>query len=521
MSLPCEDPPMMPLDSSTFADVSRAAVLTPAMQTIWESMGVGVAVVDGEGICRFMNTIQRRVDGFSRISVVGRHITSLYVPHELECIPTIECLRKGEPILKKAYWYKTTNNYLASTVTDFIPLYDAGRKDGVIAFTIWTGTTAFAEGRKRQPRPPQPKGAAYDFYTFDSIVGQDANLREVIAEARTAAATSSPVMIWGESGTGKEVFAQAIHSESDRRQRPFIPVNCAAIPENLLEGILFGTVKGAYTDAADKPGLFEEADGGTLLFDELNSMPLGLQAKLLRVLQEKRVRRLGSHTEVPVDVRIMSILNEEPLQAVEHGVLRRDLFYRLAVVGISVPPLRERRNDIPLLARMFIDRSELATRPGGPGTVGVNDDVLHMFMHYDWPGNIRELLHVVEGSLALLGDGPEICPACLPRHFREACHATGSTPATVSDIVTQAPTLPAPAAAAGETGDAGLYYDYRNIRKSHVVPLKGCLQKYETQCISNVLRVTGGNVAKAARIMQVTGAGLRYKMKALDISDED
>lgn len=506
---------MMPFDSKAFSNVSRAAVLTPAMMTIWESLGIGVAVVDAQGVCRYMNTIQRRVDGFSRLSVVGRHITSLYVPHELECIPTMECLGKGEPILKKAYWYKTTNNYLASTVTDFIPLFDGGRKDGVIAFTIWTGETTLTEGRKRPARPLQARGAAFNLYTFDSIAGRDATLTEVIAEARTAARTASPVMIWGESGTGKEVFAQAIHTGSDRRQRPYVPVNCAAIPENLLEGILFGTAKGAYTDASDKPGLFEMADGGTLLLDELNSMPMGLQAKLLRVLQEKRVRRLGSHTEVPVDVRVISILNEDPLQAVQHGVLRRDLFYRLAVVGIAVPPLRDRKADIPLLARMFIDRSELSQQPG---QVEMDDEVLRMFMTYDWPGNIRELLHVVEGSLALRGGTGSIDTACLPRHFREAWHGA---PAPASVFASPTPKAADPAPAAAETADSGSYYDYRNIRKSQVVPLRACLQKYETRCITNALRVTGGNVAKAARMMQVTGAGLRYKMKALDIVDED
>lgn len=500
----------MLFDVSKLYDVSRESVLTPAITAIWDGLGIGVAVVDADGICQYMNAIQRRVDGFSRISVVGRHITSLYVPHELACIPTIECLQKGQPILKKAYWYQTTNNYLASTVTDFFPLFDHGKKDGVIAFTIWMGTTSLVETTRRPAKSPASKGAAYDYYTFESLVGQSRSLVEVIGEARTAARTSSPVMIWGESGTGKEVFAQAIHAESDRRDKPFIPVNCAAIPENLLEGILFGTAKGAYTDAPDKSGLFERADGGTLLLDELNSMPLGLQAKLLRVLQEKRVRRLGSHTEIPVDVRIISILNEAPLHAVEHGVLRRDLFYRLAVVGLAVPPLRLRKDDLTLLARTFIDRSDLCPVPGH---IGIADDVIQMFLDYDWPGNIRELLHVIEGSLALLGGRTSIEQACLPRHFRIACQEAAAQ---------QPPASMPPQSLTPEAQQAEqTYFDYRDVKKSSVVPLKSCLQRYEARCIGNVLRVTGGNVAKASRILQVTGAGLRYKMKVLGIADED
>ncbi len=191
-----------------------------------------------------MNPIQRRADGFSRIMVEGQHITKLYVPYELACIPTIECLRKGKPILKKSYFYKTTNNYLAGTVTDFFPLYDHGKKDGVIAFTIWTGSAPLVDRKSRSKKTASSRQPAYECYTFSDLVGKDASLRDVLDEAKTAAKSSSHVMVWGESGTGKEVFAQAIHAESDRSGQPFIAENCAAIPENLLEAILFGTSKG-------------------------------------------------------------------------------------------------------------------------------------------------------------------------------------------------------------------------------------------------------------------------------------
>jgi arginine utilization regulatory protein len=493
----------MRFTKKNFSNVSRAEILTPANKAIWDDMGIGVAVVDADGLCVYMNDIQRRVDGFSNVSVVGRHITSLYVPHELECIPTLECMQRGEPLLKKAYWYKTTNNYLASTVSDFFPLFQHGRIDGVLAFTIWVGTSSLAEGGQKLPRTKKGSETSNTYYTFDSLVGHNAALREVINDAKTAALTASPVMIWGENGTGKEVFAQAIHSTGTRRERPFIAVNCAAIPENLLEGILFGTAKGAYTDAGDKPGLFEKADGGTLLLDELNSMPLGLQAKLLRVLQEKRVRRLGSHTEIAVDVRIISVLNEDPLEAIAHGVMRSDLFYRLAVVGIAVPPLRERREDIELLVHTFILRSELCSKPE---SIRVSDAVMALFATYDWPGNIRELLHVIEGSLALLGGRRVIDEACLPRHFRDACRQQKKQQGQMYSEVKPA---------CGED-DA-----YSHVQRNSILPLKEHLHRYEAQCICRVLTVTGGNVAKAARIMQLTGAGLRYKMKLLGIGEDN
>lgn len=491
-----------------FCNISRNSVLTPEMTAIWDDLGLGVAVVDAEGYCQYMNPIQRRADGFNRIHVEGQHITKLYVPHELDCIPTVECLRKSEPILRKSYLYKTTNNYLAGTVSDFFPLYDQGRKDGVITFTLWTGSVPLGDP-KRRSRKSATRNKDVSYYTFDSLVGQDDSLREVLGEARTAAKSSSHVMIWGESGTGKEVFAQAIHMESERRDKPFIAENCAAIPENLLEAILFGTSKGAYTDAPDKPGLFEEANGGTLLLDELNSMPLGLQAKLLRVLQEKRVRRLGSQKEIPVDVRVISILNEAPLNAVSEGILRSDLFYRLAVVGLAIPPLRERKKDITVLVRSFISRSEQVKTPG---LIGVEPEVVQMFFDYDWPGNVRELLHVIEGSLALLGEGTSIGVDNLPRHFREACERPV--------LLTQ--NLPSETTSQ-QANDSLLgknFFDYNSVKRNSVVPLKSCVQKYETECIKNVLKVTGGNVAKAARIMQITGAGLRYKIQQLEIGDD-
>lgn len=498
----------MKMDIRQFYNVSRKNVMTPELTAIWECMVIGVAVVNANGICEYMNPIQRRTDGFTRIDVVGQHITNLYLPHERDLIPTMECLQKREPLLKRAYWYKTSNNYLASTVTDFFPLFDRGKIDGCIAFVIWLGPATFGDNKKKA-KSPIPSGSIPPLYTFENLVGHDRMLCDAVSAARIAAKTSSSVMIWGESGVGKEVFAQAIHSESDRRNKPFIPVNCAAIPENLLEGILFGTARGAYTDAADKPGLFEEANGGTILFDELNSMPLALQAKLLRVLQEKRVRRLGSYTEISVDVRIISILNDSPLHAVRQGTLRQDLYYRLAVVGLEIPSLRERKNDIPLLVRSFVEHSDL--RPAHE-EVCISDNVLRLFNDYDWPGNVRELAHVIECCMVMLGPSGLIEENTLPRQFLHASRAEGRL-LPGQDAVLFPPAQIAMASPGKE------YFDYQSVKRNDVIPLKNCLKEYERQCIANVLRVTGGNVAKAARILEMTAAGLRYRIKTLEIGD--
>ncbi len=483
-----------------FPYMSRADVMTPANIAVWDHLSVGVCVVDGSGICVYMNRIQQQMDGFAAIGgAVGRHITELYRPNRVLRLPTVECLRTGEPIIRKAYAYRTTTNIIANSVEDFFPLFDQGRRDGVLTFCSWDTDTAAGETRQVSVPPPF-LGETDTRYTFESIVGNDAALRAVVDEARASSRIPANVMIWGESGTGKELLAQSIHAASPRRNRPFVAVSCAAIPENLLEGLLFGTIRGAFTDAVNAPGLFEQADGGTLLLDELNSMPGSAQAKLLRVLQERRIRRVGSQREKPVDVRIVSVLSESPLLAVEKGLLRRDLYYRLAVVGISVPPLRERREDIPLLIASFL-RSNAAD-------VKVDDEVLQMFREYGWPGNVRELLQVIEGSLVLLGDRRVIDRHCLPRQFLEAWRDKGGEK--------EKSLRPS----SGEGGVPGIY-DYGNIRRGGMVPYKENLNAFEGRCIRNVLRVTGGNVARAARMMALTAPGLRYKMKTLGITEDE
>lgn len=194
-------------------------------------------------------------------------------------------------------------------------------------------------------------------FTFDHIIGDSRAIQSVIAEAKRVIRTSSSILIIGETGTGKELFAQSIHNESQRSTKPFISQNCAAIPETLMESLLFGTNRGAFTGAIDKPGLFEEANGGTLLLDEINSLSPALQAKLLRAIQEKTIRRIGGTQEKEIDVRIIATINEDPLEAIAHNRLRQDLYYRLSVVTLCLPPLRERKEDIAYLVQHFIENT--------------------------------------------------------------------------------------------------------------------------------------------------------------------
>jgi len=241
-----------------------------------------------------------------------------------------------------------------------------------------------------------------DRYKFESIIGRSQAIREVLGRIVKIAPTDATVLITGESGTGKELVAKAIHANSKRAQRPFVPVNCAAITETLLESELFGHARGAFTGAvAARKGLFEEAEGGTFFFDEIAETPMSFQAKLLRAIQEGEVRRVGENKPIKVDVRIIAATNQDLLQMIAEKRFRQDLFYRLNVARFMLPPLRDRREDIPMLAEFFLDkfRRKMSVR------ARFGDGVVDSLMQHDFPGNIRELENMVEQAVALAGDG--------------------------------------------------------------------------------------------------------------------
>ena len=252
-------------------------------------------------------------------------------------------------------------------------------------------------------------------YTFEDIVSKNREIREIFDIVPHLAETDTTVLIEGKSGTGKELFARAIHNLSRRREGPFVAVNCAALPENLLESELFGHVKGAFTDAVrDKPGRFTRAQGGTILLDEIAELPLSLQGKLLRVLQEREYEPLGSVSPMQADVRIIACTNKALSSEVAHGHFREDLFYRLNVVTIVIPPLKDRREDIPLLVEHFIDK---ISRKLGADHLNVSEDFMNFLMNYDFPGNVRELENIIEHAYVLCR-GPSITTDYLPRELK-------------------------------------------------------------------------------------------------------
>jgi two-component system response regulator PilR (NtrC family) len=313
---------------------------------------------------------------------------------------------------------------------------------------------------------------------LESMTGVSPPMVKVFELIQSVAGTSSTILVQGESGTGKELVAKAVHALSPRREAPFVSVNCAALPEPLLESELFGHMKGAFTDAHQtKKGLFETAHRGTLLLDEVGEMPLAMQVKLLRALQEKRVRRVGANEEVEVDVRVVAATNRSLEALVRERRFREDLYYRLNVIPIVVPPLRERRDDIPLLAVHFLERF---SREMGKTITKISEEAMERLLRHSWPGNVRELENVIERAVAL-----ETSPVILPERLPDALNA--------------AVALVPPTAGTADFTD-GFSLD------AHLTALEG-------DFLRRALAQTEGDRAAAARLLGVTPRSLRYLIR--------
>jgi DNA-binding NtrC family response regulator len=317
-------------------------------------------------------------------------------------------------------------------------------------------------------------------YQIDSLVGATPRMREVLEAVARVAPTRTTVLLCGESGTGKDLIARVIHHRSPRRGRPFVKINCTAIPENLLESELFGYEKGAFTGAGQaKPGKFEQADTGTVFLDEIGDVPLAIQVKLLRVLQEREFERLGSNRTKQVDVRIIAATNADLRRALEEGAFREDLYYRLNVFPLTLPPLRERREDIAELASAFLRKY---SREMGGAVTGISGEALLKLQSYPWPGNVRELENVIERSL-LYASGAVLQPA----------------------DVRLDPPRGAPAASAANGAE--------------FLPDGLTLDQYEQQLIREALKRAAGNKSQAARLLGLTRNAFRYRLSQMGIED--
>lgn len=469
------------------------------LEKVINSIDEAVMVCDSQGKFIIYNEANERLDGLKKEQVLGKHVSSVYNLTE-ETSLLLQAMRKRKPFIDRHQSYTNFAGKNLNIMCNTYPLFQGDKVIGAVSIQrdyskikklsekiIDLQEQLYEKNLNRSSNVSKKTGR----YSFDDIIGVSDLLKQTIIHAKRAAKTNSPILIYGETGTGKELFAQSIHNYSQRSAEPFIGINCAAIPENLLEGILFGTVKGAYTGAVDRPGLFEQANGGTLLLDEINSMSLGLQAKLLRVLQENLVRRVGAIDEIAVDVRIITNMNIEPAVAIEKNLLRQDLFYRLGVVYLKIPLLKDRKEDIPILTKHFINKYNKILNKN---VKGISDTVLEKFSKYSWPGNVRELQHVIESAMNIMVDKEEVIRL---EHI----------PLHIVNIVNKFEV---------------------NVPKKQVIsitveeePLINTMERFEKQVILQTLEKSNWNISNAARKLKLKRQSLQYRLKKYGVNREE
>jgi PAS domain S-box-containing protein len=431
---------------------------------ILDSINDGVFTVDDQWRVTSFNRAAERITGVKRQQAIGKPCCEVFRASICETACALrKTLTTGRPVVNKAVYILDAKGKRVPISISTAAFKDENGKTigGVETFR----DLSLAEDLRKELEAK---------YSFADIVGRSAAMRHVFQLLPQIAESDSTVLIEGASGTGKELFAKAIHKLSRRRDKRFVALNCAALPDTLLESELFGYKAGAFTDArCDKPGRFALADGGTLLLDEIGDISPAMQVRLLRVLQEKVYEPLGSVESVKTDVRVIAATNKDLAKLVRKGIFREDLFYRIHVIRLMLPNLRDRREDIPLLIEHFIAKFN---RSQGKDVVGVSDDVLARLMEHDYPGNVRELENILEHAFVLCR-GALIELAHLPPQLR------GATEAASPNI-------------AGMT-----------------------LEAMERFLIADALRRTDGNRAAAARQLGINPSTLFRKLKALGIEE--
>ncbi len=461
------------------------------LESILKELDEGIIVVDVNANITLYNEPAKNTAGIDPEKAKGKNILDVFPNLTSETSSFYYVIKTGKSLLDNIQTYTNFKGEKVSTVTSTIPLIKDKKIVGALEiyrpFTVVKELSEKITSLRKELYKKKNKSQNYNgngtSYTLENIIGESYVIKDLKEKARKISDSTSSVLVYGKTGTGKELLIQGIHNESEkRRNRPFIAQNCAAIPKGLLEGILFGTSAGSYTGAKDNPGLFELADGGSLYLDEVNSMDLELQAKLLRVLQDGVIRRVGSKKTTLVDVRVMASINEDPLTAIEKGTLREDLYYRLNVIYFRIPTLKERKEDIPILMDYFI---KAYNKSLNKNVKGISTQCINTILNYDWPGNIRELkyfiesiMNFIEGNIIELEDLPNKIIGYYPKEIDE---------------------------------------EYFNKMDQGLPNLKDAVKEFEKNLIEKALEKANGNYAEAARKLEVPRQTLHNKIKKYKI----
>lgn len=444
----------------------------------------GVQIYDKNACAVYFNRASRSISHIpSGVSVEGRHLLDLYNLDET-ISTTMTALQTKAPVIDRVDSFRA-NDFSTAPIASANTSYPIFREGELLGAVVFEQTAEIVErnmkkmeatGKALSAFSQRPPKISFSGYTFDNVIGSCPKLREAVELARRVAPQDSPVLLVGETGTGKEIFAQSIHRSSRRRGGKFLAINCAAVPETLIESLLFGTKRGSFTGSEDKAGYLEEAAGGTLFLDELNSMSLAMQSKILRVLQEKTFRRVGGSQDLRLDVRVISSCNEDPFKAVAENTFRQDLFYRLSTVMIELPPLREHLEDLKELIRYHL---EATAYQFVHAVTRIDPEVIAVLRAYHWPGNVRELFHVLDYAQNVTDSQVmEVrhLPPYLLKHRSE-------------------PAAPLPA------------IDFSRET------LQGLMDGYEKQVIAQALDHCGYNISRTAQTLGILRQSLQYRIR--------
>ena len=377
----------------------------------------GIMITDEKGVIKYYTNFRTDVYSLQLDQIVGKTVLEIHPELTEEQSTIMQVLKTGQPIYDRVEHLTTSHGDTVTNICSTLPIMQGDKIVGAIDFARSIDDGRNKDIQRRYINIPKFQNNKDKLYHLDDIVTSSTKINEIKKQIPMISNTDSAVMICGETGTGKEMIAQSIHTSGVRCGANFVSQNCAAIPENLLESILFGTERGGFTGAEDKAGLFEIANGGTLFLDEINSMELGMQAKILKAIEEKQIRRIGGNKSISFDVKVISAVNKNPIACIREGSLRQDLFYRLSTVFIEVPALRNRTADIPVMTNYFINEYN---KKMNKNVTGVTAEVMELFCQYSWPGNVRELKNVIEGSFNVIRSreiGLESLPSYLTSHF--------------------------------------------------------------------------------------------------------
>ena len=413
---------------------------------------------------------------------VGKNLLDIFPSLSHEDSSLLQALNKGKVTHFEAQSVTTHEGKVSVTNNITFPIIARGKTLGAVELSRdITHIEKKLKTEKQKVPSKAGSGGGRSQYTIDDIIGESPAMQDIKRTIIKIADSTSSVMVCGETGTGKELVVSAIHNAGDRRDKPFIAINCAALPESILEGLLFGSQKGAFTGAENKKGMFEEANGGTIYLDEMNSMPIMLQAKLLRVLQEKEVTPLGSSKPVKLDVRIIASVNRPVSEILRSGQMREDLLYRLNTINIQIPPLRERMEDMGVLVHNFIEKynEQFSKRISG-----ITDETAKFLGSRIWRGNVRELEHVIEFAMNVAEDNEKIDLGHLPAYLTEPEEADES------------------------------FVQHTYIQD---ISLTEALETYEKKLILDALKKSGWKIVDAAKFLRIPRTSLQYKMEKYGI----